>query len=59
MVGRIVCRQIIPSCQIVSLKLDEREGRLFWLLGLKNNVQCINMSNASVSACGLKTREKF
>ena len=58
--GQIVRSQIIPSCcQIVSLNLEEHEGRLFWLLGLKNEVQCINMSNASVSARGLKTREKF
>ena len=58
--GRIVCGQIIPSCcQIVGLNLDECDGRLFWLLGLKNNVQCINMSNASVSTRGLKTRENF
>ena len=40
-----------------TLNLDECEERLFWLLGLKNNVQCINMSNASVSTRGLKTCE--
>ena len=58
--GQNVRSQIIPSCcQIVSLNLEEHEGCLFWLLGLKNEVQCINMSNASVSARGLKTREKF
>ena len=58
--GQIFRSQIIPSCcQIVSLNLEEHEGRLFWLLGLKNEVQCINMSNASVSARGLKTCEKF
>ena len=58
--GQIVRSQIIPSCcQIVSLNLKEVEGHLFWLLGLKNEVQCINMSNTSVSARGLKTCEKF
>ena len=57
--GQIVRSQIIPSCQIVSLNLEEGEGHLLWLLCLKNEVQCINMSNTSVSARGLKTREKF
>lgn len=58
--GQIVRSQIIPSCcQSVSLNLEEREGRLFWLLGLKNEVQYVNVSNASVSARGLKTCEKF
>ena len=58
--GQIVRSQIIPSCcQIVSLNLEEHEWRLFWLLGLQNEVQCVNMSNASVSARGLKTCEKF
>ena len=58
--GEIVRSQMIPSCcQIVSLNLEEREGRLFWLFSLKNEVLCVYMSNASVCARGLKTREKF